>query len=176
MFLSILLVASPGGKGSYTAISSSESDSVPFIQATDAWKTRNDSVAAELFLMVAKEFPNSERAPDALYYVGTLFYKENYPSAISAFRMYIEQFPQGKQLNEVTHWTGMCYYGMEGYLEAIGVFSEELDRFPNSEFTGDALRFTGMCYIMPGDTARGNEILRSVSGEAQEVPEYWFRN
>ena len=73
MFLSILLVASSGGKGSSIAVSSPESDSALFVQATHAWKAGNDSVAAELFLVVAKEFPNSERAPDALYYAGTLF-------------------------------------------------------------------------------------------------------
>ena len=90
--------------------------------------------------------------------------------------MYVERFPDGKRLNEVLHWTGMCHYGMERYREALNAFSEEMKRFPNSEFRGDALRFTGICYIMLGDTARRNELLRKASGEMQEVPEYWFRN
>ncbi len=51
----------------------------------------------------------------------------------------------------------------------MNAFSEELKRFPDSEFRGDALRFTGMCYIMLGDTVKGNELLRKVSGEVQEV-------
>ncbi len=109
-----MLVASPGAMTLPLPYCPLRSDSALFIQARDAWKTGNDSMATELFLRLAKEFPKSEMGPDALYYAGVLFYNERmYPSVISAFRMYVERFPDGKRLNEVLHWTGMCYYGME---------------------------------------------------------------
>ena len=172
------MLAMSGEEGFSTAAPATTiSDSALFIQACKLYEAKNDSAAAELFFKLAKEFPNSERAPEALYFAGVLFYKEKmYPSALSAFRMYAEQSPDGKQINEALHWTGMCYYAMERYREAIEAFDEEISRFPNSQFRRDALKFMGISYIMIGDTARGNEILRKLVEERSDYyqPEYWF--
>jgi TolA-binding protein len=69
MCLFILLVVFSGNAAPAT------SDSALFARASELYEAKNDSAAAELFFRLAVEFPNSERAPEALYYSGVLFYK-----------------------------------------------------------------------------------------------------
>lgn len=140
-------------------------------KAAGAYKEKDDSLAAELFYQVATTYPDYEKAPDALYYSGTLFYKlQMFDRANGAFARCREIYPSYDKTGEVTYFLGLSLFGLGRNQEAVKVLEEYLNGFPDGELRADAWKYIGMCYIkMARGALMKAEELYKLMGKTEEA-------
>ncbi|HVY81332.1 MAG TPA: tol-pal system protein YbgF [Steroidobacteraceae bacterium] len=63
----------------------------------------------------------------------------NYPAAITGFRSYLTQYPNGSLADNAQYWLGEAYYVTRDFDQAVAAFRAVGERYPNSRKAPDAL-------------------------------------
>ena len=63
----------------------------------------------------------------------------NYPTAITGFRNYLQTYPQGPLADNAQYWLGEAYYVSKDYPNAAFAFKTVVDQYPTSRKVPDAL-------------------------------------
>jgi tol-pal system protein YbgF len=63
----------------------------------------------------------------------------NYPAAITGFRQYLTNYPQGSLADNAQYWLGEAYYVTRDFPNAAYAFKAVADQWPNSRKTPDAM-------------------------------------
>ncbi|AUH52955.1 tol-pal system protein YbgF [Chromobacterium sp. ATCC 53434] len=87
---------------------------------------------------------DSQAAPDydkAL----NLLRARDFPHAINALALFIQQNPQAPQAAEASYWLGVAHTAMRQYDAAIDIHRRFVEQYPNNHFAPDALRNIGNC-------------------------------
>ncbi|UTH75748.1 tol-pal system protein YbgF [Chromobacterium sp. IIBBL 290-4] len=87
---------------------------------------------------------DSQSAPDydkAL----NLLRSRDFPRAINALSLFIQQNPQAPQAAEASYWLGVAHTALRQYDSAIDIHRRFVEQYPNSHFAPEALRNIGNC-------------------------------
>lgn len=95
-------------------------------------------------LKKAAEKPKDE---ESVYKEGLgLYNAKEYDKAKESFNYLIQNFPNGKYIDNAHYWLGECYYSEGNYLAAIDEFGKVIEKFPNSPKRPSALLKAGMAF------------------------------
>ncbi len=100
---------------------------------------------------VAKSFPQSEWAEEALASAGNYFWmKLDRPRAEESYRRLLKQFPGGKNALQAQWRVAWSEY-LAGQAGAAAALEEHLEKFPGSTYTANALYWRGRLAERAGD-------------------------
>lgn len=88
-----------------------------------------------------------------------LYSTRKYQLAIKAFEDMLQQFPDGKYLDNANYWIGECYFSIDEYSTALA-FYEKVMTFKGSSKIDDAQFKLGMSYLRMGQQPMAKEIFR----------------
>lgn len=86
-----------------------------------------------------------------------------YADAITAFRQFLQTYPQSSLADNAQYWLGESYYVTRDFQNAAAAFQAVLDRWPDSRKAPDALLKLGYTQAELGHTAQARTTLASVS-------------
>jgi tol-pal system protein YbgF len=86
-----------------------------------------------------------------------------YAEAISAFRQFLQSYPQSSLADNAQYWLGECYYVTRDFQNAAAAFQTLLDRWPDSRKAPDALLKLGYTQAELQHIGQARATLTSVS-------------
>ncbi|OHX13391.1 tol-pal system protein YbgF [Chromobacterium sphagni] len=69
----------------------------------------------------------------------------DFPNAINALGLYIQQNPQAPQAAEASYWLGVAHTALRQYDAAIDIHRRFVEQYPSNHFAPDAMRNIGTC-------------------------------
>jgi tol-pal system protein YbgF len=123
----------------------------------DASTNPGTSVAAK---PPAKEDQGREaRAYDA---ASNLFRRNDFPSAIEAFRAFLKDYPASPLAANAEYWIGISFANMKDYRNALAAQEDLLARYPQSAKAPDALLAIAAIQTEQGDTGSARNTLEDI--------------
>ncbi len=84
---------------------------------------------------------------EELYKQGLALYNaKEYQKALETFKIIMDNFPNGKYVDNAHYWSGECYYSEGNFLSAIDEYGVVIEKFPNSPKRPAALLKAGMAF------------------------------
>ena len=127
-----------------------------FNQAYADYSKGNYAPAELGFEEFLKRFPTSDRADDALYWIGLCHYDQGeYEEAIRSFDRLIQEYPSGDKVAGARLKKGLALLSMNRTAQGVVQLESLIDQFPKSEearIAGDRLREIG---VKPGTKPAG---------------------
>lgn len=99
------------------------------------------------------------RAYDA---ASNLFRRNDFASAIDAFRAFVKDFPQSQLAANAGYWIGISYANLRDYRAALVAQEDVLARFPQSPKAPDALLAIAAIHAEQGDTGSARNTLEDI--------------
>lgn len=94
----------------------------------------NYPLAAQGFREFLTQFPESEFADNAQYWLGEVFYaQQDFPQAIENFQKVIKNYPTGDKVPAALLKTGYCYLKLGSDTTGKNYLRKVVQEFPNSE-------------------------------------------
>ncbi len=123
----------PGGDSASATLSA---DTI-FHEAYNDLIQGNVDLAIQGFTSFVTNFPTSEKADDAQYYIGEAFYNDNkFPQAVTAFTKLLNDFAKGDKVASALYKRGMAELAMKETDNAVEDFKAVIQRFPSSPEAG----------------------------------------
>lgn len=119
--------------------------------------------ALNIFKRIIKEYPNSEFADDAQYWLGEFYSDSNtvwdndYKQAIREYEILIKKYPDSELIPMAYLKIGDCYRWLEDYHQAIKEYERVIKYFPTTQEAILAQRYIGMSYTALKDYKRAIE-------------------
>ncbi|WP_047248095.1 tol-pal system protein YbgF [Chromobacterium subtsugae] len=107
----------------------------------------------------ARQAGDSQASPDydkAL----NLLRARDFPNAINALGLYIQQNPQAPQAVEASYWLGVAHTALRQYDAAIDIHRRFVEQNPGHHFAPDALRNIGNCQRELGQVDQAKNTFR----------------
>lgn len=121
--------------------------------------------ARQTFQTLSRDFPSSDRAPAALYWVGmTYLFEDNYKDALDAFNRYTDKSNDAKLYEDASFRKAVCLYGLENYPSAAQKLEGFLKEFPTGTLTPEVHTLLADCYGATGDLEKALENYKQVEG------------
>jgi len=90
-------------------------------------------LASSGFAEFLKNFPHSELADNAQYWLAQSYYaKEDFNQAIPQYKKLLETYPGSDKTSDCLYKLGLCYLAMKNTTQANKYFKEVVDKYPNS--------------------------------------------
>jgi tol-pal system protein YbgF len=84
-------------------------------------------------------YGNTELAPNAQYYIGTIHYSQgDYPTAARDFDAVLEQYPDNNKMPDAFYYKGLTLVKMNQRTAASEEFIQLIQRFPNNALASQA--------------------------------------
>jgi TolA-binding protein len=102
-------------------------------KALDAQKSDQDDAAIASFQELIKTYPDSARAPEALYAIGAIYQnqKHSYHEAIQSFRQLVEKYPNHATAANASFLVGFIYNNYLKNIDSARIAYEDfLKRYP----------------------------------------------
>jgi tol-pal system protein YbgF len=97
----------------------------------------NTDLAVQGFTSFVTNFPTSEKADDAQYYIGEAYYNsKKLPEAVAAFTKILNDFPSGDKVASSLYKRGLAEVALKEKDNAVEDFKTVLQRHPNSPEAG----------------------------------------
>ena len=91
-----------------------------------------------------------------------LFRRNDFPSAIEAFRAFVRDFPQSALAPNAGYWIGISYANMRDYRHALAAQEELISKYPQSPKAPDALLAVAAIQAEQGDTGSARNTLEDI--------------
>ncbi|WP_457754892.1 tol-pal system protein YbgF [Thermovibrio ammonificans] len=102
-------------------------------QAFDAMEAGNFDKAQQLFEQLVQQYPDSDLADNALYWIGEIYYSHNdYQTAANYFQQVIDKYPNGNKVPAAMLKLALCYRGMGNTQKAKEILKEVIDKYPGT--------------------------------------------
>jgi tol-pal system protein YbgF len=89
--------------------------------------------AREEFQKLLKEFPESENADNAQFWIGEIYYREKwYEKAILEYQKVIEKYPKGNKVTASLLKQGFAFFNLGDTSNARLILSELIKKYPKS--------------------------------------------
>ena len=112
---------------------SAESEKAAYDQAFQALKELRYADAAEDFQSFLSQYPDSEYADNAQYWLGESYYvTRNYDIALTAFQDLLDRFPDSPKAPDALLKIGYTHYELEQWDSARAALTQVQDRYPDS--------------------------------------------
>ncbi|MEO5677777.1 MAG: tol-pal system protein YbgF [Usitatibacter sp.] len=99
------------------------------------------------------------RAYDA---ASNLFRRNDFPSAIDAFRAFVKDYPASPLAANAGYWIGISYANLKDYRNALAAQQEILSRHPQSAKAPDALLAIAAIQVEQGDPGSARNTLEDI--------------
>ena len=99
------------------------------------------------------------RAYDA---ASNLFRRNDFPSAIEAFRAFVKDYPGSQLAANAGYWIGISYANLKDYRNALGAQQELLARYPQSAKAPDAMLAIAAIQVEQGDAGSARNTLEDI--------------
>jgi len=109
------------------------------------------NTAITTFQQLITDFPDSEYADDAQYYIAWSYYNlASYEQVIIEFEKIADNYPNSEFVDDAKYYIAYCNEKkLDYYVKALLQYYNFLDNFPDSEFADDAqLGIGDCCYAM----------------------------
>lgn len=117
------------------------------------YQTGKQDLAMQEFNDIVKNYPGTDTAANAQYYIGYMYYNAGqYEDAVKAFDVLLT-FPENSKTQEALYYKAVCLLKAEHRTAAADTFKEFLRRYPQSEHADQAkkdLRLLGVRAPMQG--------------------------
>jgi tol-pal system protein YbgF len=91
-----------------------------------------------------------------------LFRRNDFPSAIDAFRAFVKDYPSSPLAANAGYWIGISYANMRDYKNALAAQEDLLSRYPQSPKAPDALLAIAAIQMDQGDTGSARNTLEDI--------------
>lgn len=91
-----------------------------------------------------------------------LFRRNDFPSAIEAFRAFVRDFPQSALAPNAGYWIGISYANMRDYRRALAAQEELVAKYPQSPKAPDALLAIAAIQAEQGDSGSARNTLEDI--------------
>ena len=101
--------------------------------AKQAYDKGDFNTAREGFQKLLKEFPKSENADNAQFWIGEIYYREKwYEKAILEYQKVIEKYPKGNKVTASLLKQGFAFFNLGDKSNARLILSELIKKYPKS--------------------------------------------
>lgn len=114
---------------------------------------------------VAARVPTKEdqaREMKAYDAASNLFRRNDFSSAVEAFRAFLKDHPQSQLAPNAGYWIGISYANLRDYRSALAAQEEVVTRFPQSAKAPDALLAIAAIQAEQGDTGSARNTLEDI--------------
>lgn len=103
--------------------------------------------AIEEYNLLINEYPASAKVPDAIYWLGKCFMKDDdHSTAVVTFRVLVTRFPDSSLCPNAQFHIGVCLYNNEEYLEAYNEFQKLVTTHSDhKDLVQDAKEYMNKC-------------------------------
>jgi tol-pal system protein YbgF len=91
-----------------------------------------------------------------------LFRRNDFPSAIDAFRAFVKDYPSSPLAANAGYWIGISYANMRDYRSALAAQEELIAKYPQSPKAPDALLAIAAIQAEQGDTGSARNTLEDI--------------
>jgi tol-pal system protein YbgF len=91
-----------------------------------------------------------------------LFRRNDFPSAISAFRAFVREYPQSQLAANAGYWIGISYANLKDYRNALASQEEVIAKYPQSPKAPDALLAIAAIQAEQGDNGSARNTLEDI--------------
>jgi tol-pal system protein YbgF len=91
-----------------------------------------------------------------------LFRRNDFPSAIEAFRAFVKDYPASQLAANAGYWIGISYANLRDYRNALAAQEDVLARYPQSAKAPDALLAIAAIQAEQGDTGSARNTLEDI--------------
>jgi tol-pal system protein YbgF len=91
-----------------------------------------------------------------------LFRRNDFPSAVDAFRAFLKDYPSSPLAANAGYWIGISYANMRDYRNALAAQEEVLSRHPQSPKAPDALLAIAAIQMEQGDNGSARNTLEDI--------------
>lgn len=99
------------------------------------------------------------RAYDA---ASNLFRRNDFASAIDAFRAFLKDYPASQLAANAQYWIGICHANLRDYRNALAAQEELISKYPQSPKAPDALLAIAAIQAEQGDTGSARNTLEDI--------------
>ena len=125
-------IAQPAAQ-SQAAIPSAADEKAAYDQAFQALKELRYADAAEDFQSFLDQYPGSEYADNAQYWLGESYYvTRNYDIALTAFQSLLDQYPESPKAPDALLKIGYTHYEMEQWDSARAALTQVQEAYPDT--------------------------------------------
>jgi tol-pal system protein YbgF len=118
---------------SQSAPASAADEKAAYDQAFQALKELRYADAAEDFQSFLDQFPNSDYADNAQYWLGESYYvTRNYDIALTAFQDLLDQYPESPKAPDALLKIGYTHYELEQWDSARAALTQVQENFPDT--------------------------------------------
>jgi len=104
-----------------------------YTSAKQAYDKGDLNTAREGFQKLLKEFPKSENADNAQFWIGEIYYREKwYEKAILEYQTVIEKYPNGNKVTASLLKQGFAFFNLGDTSNARLILSELIKKYPKS--------------------------------------------
>jgi tol-pal system protein YbgF len=90
-------------------------------------------IAREQFKQLLSQYPKSDNADNAQFWVGEIYYREKwYAEAIMEYQKVIENYPDGNKVPAALYKQGLSFYNLEDETNARFFLQEVINKYPTS--------------------------------------------
>ncbi len=99
-------------------------------------------LAMEEFSTFIAQFPTSESAPKAQYYMGVIYDRdEDYENAVKAYDAVLERYPENPSTKDASYGKAVALLKLDRKVEAKKEFSSFLKKYPTDDNAAQAKRY-----------------------------------
>ena len=91
-----------------------------------------------------------------------LFRRNDFPSAIEAFRAFVKDYPASQLAANAGYWIGISYANLKDYRSALAAQEEVLAKYPQSAKAPDALLAIASIQVEQGDSGSARNTLEDI--------------
>jgi soluble lytic murein transglycosylase len=130
---------------------------------------RKRNEAMPLLEEIAREFPDSPKAPVALYRIGNILWNRNDNSqALGYFTRLIKAYPQGAEADRAQFAAADILESQGKSNEAIPLYRSLPKKFPSSQVRDDAIWRLAWLHYRGGKLSEANGTFKSLASNAKE--------
>ena len=113
---------------------------------------------------VARSASREEQARELRAYdvASNLFRRNDFPSAIDAFRAFLKDYPQSQLASNAEYWIGISFANLKDYRNALATQEQLLTKHPQSSKAPDALLAIAAIQADQGDTGSARNTLEDI--------------
>ena len=132
--------------------------------ATGATPSATDVPAAATTAAVPRVPTKEEQAREMKAYdaASNLFRRNDFRSAIDAFRAFVKDYPESQLAVNAGYWIGISYANLRDYRNALSAQQDILARFPQSAKAPDAMLAIAAIQIEQGDAGSARNTLEDI--------------
>lgn len=103
-------------------------------QAFAALKDGRYAESARAFQNFIGQYPSSELAPNAYYWLGESYYvTQNYPISLDAFNKLLAQYPNSQKASAALLKVGYCQYELKQWDQAETTLNQVVSKYPGTQ-------------------------------------------